>query len=385
MKKKFSPFVQVLKKKQEQQQYQQLRAILPLDHQAQKNQILLNTNDPLMLSSHPFVKERTLDYLLRWGTGSTPTRILPAHLVRQEELETKLASLLGTQSAILLPSSFSLEEEILQLSAQRNATILIDRLAKNGLYQAAYRTKAQVLRFEHNDLLSLQKELKRAERSATKIIIVESLSPYEGDFAPLKEIEALAEKNDCLLLVDESDALSAYGNLGMGLCAKRINADLITGSFPKTCGRFGCYLGCSKVLKEFFLTFPEFQAARWVPPAILGVIDAYLDLIPDMEMEREQLKVKSSQIRYKISEIYDNLGKGQSHIIPIISQHEKESLELFERLGEKEVFAKVIKPPAVPFGKSRVNLHISKDLKDEQLETLMQVLKHPKRSLLMTR
>lgn len=381
MKRKFLPFAKTLQKKQEQRHYQQLRAILPLDNPTHQNQIALNRNDPLNLSTHPFVKERTLEYLLKWGSGSTPTRLIPEHLVKQEEIENKLAKLLGTESALLLPSSFSLHEEMLSLLVSRSASILIDRLAKNPLYQAAYRSGAEILRFEHHDLISIKRELKRTEKSATKILITESLSTYEGDFAPLRGITDLTDESDTLLLVDEREALGSYGPFGMGLCAKRNKVDFITGSFPKGCGSFGAYLGCSKMMQEFFLTAQPFQSARPLPPALLGVVEALLDLIPDMQIERETLEEKSRQIRSLIKALGLNIGKSESHIVPIICGSDRETTELFTRLSEAGVLSTLIKPPAVPPGKARVNLHITKDLKDQQVETILQALKHPKRSL----
>ncbi|GAB5411183.1 MAG: 8-amino-7-oxononanoate synthase [Chlamydiales bacterium] len=381
MKQKHLPFAKLLQKRQEQRNYQQLRAILPLDKSTQKNQIALNTGDPLGLSEHPFVKERTLEYLLKWASGSTPTRIIPQHLMKHEELEERLAKLLGTESALLLPSTFALHDEILKLIAPKNATILIDRLAKNSLYQAAYRTGAEMLRFEHNDFLSLRRELRRCETTQTKILITESLSTYEGDFAPLREMVEIADNEETLLLVDEQHATGLYGPFGMGLCAKHSKIDLITGTFSKTCGNFCAYLGCSKLLKEFFLTTHVFQSARPLPPALLGATEALLDLIPDMQIEREALEEKSRRLRNTITALGLKVGKSKSHIIPIITGSDRDTQELLQRLTEANILATAIKPPAVPPGKSRINLHITKDLHDEQIEVLLQTLRHPKRSL----
>ncbi|MDX8430261.1 MAG: aminotransferase class I/II-fold pyridoxal phosphate-dependent enzyme [Candidatus Algichlamydia australiensis] len=380
MKQKFLPFAKTLKKRQEQRHYQQLRAILPTAT-AQKNQIVLNSSDPLGLSNHPFVKERTLEYLLKWASGSTPTRLIPEHLIKHEELEEKLAKLLGTESALLLPSSFAVHDEIFKLIAPQSATLLIDRLAKNPLYQAAYRTGAEMLRFEHNDPISINREICRAEKGATKILIAESLSTYEGDFAPLRSMIEIADESDTLLLIDEQNALSLYGPFGMGLCAKHPKVDLITGTFPKKCGNFNSYIGCSNLLKEFFLTSHTFQSARPLPPALLGVIEALLDLIPDMQIEREALEEKCKRIREQIQDLGLKVGKSQSHIIPVICGADRETQELMGRLTEAGIVATAIKPPAVPPGKSRINLHITKDLRDEQIEILLQTLKHPKRSL----
>ena len=92
MKAKFDYYEQLLRKKFEQEHYKQLRCIVPLDELpsiSEDGSALINfsSNDFLGLSEHPHIKKNTIHYVLRWGAGSSSSRLVPEQLESQKKIE----------------------------------------------------------------------------------------------------------------------------------------------------------------------------------------------------------------------------------------------------------------------------------------------------------
>jgi 8-amino-7-oxononanoate synthase len=147
------------------------------------------------------------------------------------------------------------------------------------------------------------------------------------------------------------------------------------GTFGKACGAFGAYLCCSKDIAAYLINCcAGLIYSTALPPAVLGTIDASLELLPAMTAERKYLAEMSEYLRAALNELRFNTGESSSQIIPIIIGAEKETLQLSGWLAEHAILASAIRPPTVEQGKARIRLTLSALHTKEQIDYLIHVL-----------
>ncbi len=335
-----------------------------------------SSNDYLGLSMHPLLRERALEYLDRYGAGATASRLICGTMDCCLALESKLAALKGTETALIFNSGYQANISLLPALADRRSLILSDNLNHNSLIKGAMLSRCRVIPFRHNDPDHLKRLLEenRDKDYSRLIIVTESVFSMDGDCADLGAICELAEDFGAWSMVDEAHATGVMGRRGMGLaCGGKV--DLAMGTFGKAGGSFGAYAACSKKLRDYLINCCSgFIYTTALPPAVLGAIDAALDLIPGLDEERARLRFHGDRLRRALNEGGFNTGKSSTQIIPIILGDEARTVNLSGKLAENGILASAIRPPTVPQGVSRIRLSLSAAHTLDQLDRLTGVL-----------
>jgi len=383
---KYEHYQKALEKKREQKEYRQLRSVAALEEKGNGNQLNFTSNDILGLSRHPYVKKNTIKYVLEWGAGTTPGRLVTEHLECHRSVEEKLADLVGKETALLFPSAYNTHKQILSTLISNRCMIFIDRFCHHGLIQAAIGSGAQVFRYEHGALEQLRALLEKTSAVGHKWVITESLFGIDGKTADLKKVAAVAEQYGALTYVDDSLSVGVMGKHGMGLASHRKGIDVVFGSFGKQSGTFGAYLATSLLFRNYLLAFnPELLETTMLPPAGLGAISGSLDLIPDMHVERQKVETLSQMLRDLLTSNHWDVGEGTSHLIPLICSKETECIKLSNELLKANIVVDALRPPLVPQGAMRIRftvnaLHTQDDL-NQLSETLQNLREEPSLSV----
>jgi len=342
-----------------------------------KRRIVFCSNDYLGLSRHPLLKERAVAYVKRFGAGATGSRLISGNLSCFERPEKKLAELKGTQSALIFNSGWQANLSLLPALTDQKSLILSDQLNHNSLIMGCLLSRCRVTRFRHNDmdhLETLLEENKNAGWSRT-VIATESVFSMDGDASDIDRLAALARDFDAILLVDEAHATGVLGPRGMGLtCGKGV--DVAMGTFGKALGGFGAYIACSERIREYMINCcAGFVFSTGLPPAVLGAVDAALDLVPEMDDARASLHAGADRLRTGLQAMGWSTGPSTTQIVPVLVGSDKDALELSGFLEARGILASAIRPPTVPEGESRIRISLSALHTDRHLEQLIEAFR----------
>jgi 8-amino-7-oxononanoate synthase len=147
------------------------------------------------------------------------------------------------------------------------------------------------------------------------------------------------------------------------------------GTFSKSLGSFGGYIGCSELLRDYFINKCRgLIYATGLSPAVLGAISAAIELLPELSARRERLHQTAKKVRAFFTEMNLDYGSSESHIIPWIIGDAETTLKVSRLLEDHGILATTIRPPSVPVGRSRIRFCLSALHKDEDVEVLMSAI-----------
>lgn len=332
----------------------------------QNNKRILNfsTNDYLNLSNHPYVKEKAIKATEKYGAGSGSSRLVSGTLSIHEELEAKIAHHKNYPDALVFGSGYMANIGIIPSLANRKDVIISDRLVHSCILDGIKLSGAKHVRFKHNDLISLKTRLQEcSDIKNKKIIVVESVYSMDGDLAPLKEIFALAEKHNALLMVDEAHATGTIGNSGRGLINQldlESKIPFAMGTMSKGIGSYGGFIACSNNFKKLLIQeASSFIYTTALPPSAISASIAAIEIIERESSLGLNLQKKSTKFRKIMNESGIDTMNSRSQIIPIVIGDNQKTLNIAERLSKEGIIVGAIRPPTVPEGSARLRVSIS--------------------------
>ena len=337
-----------------------------------------SSNDYLGLSQHPRVKARAAEWAERHGAGAPASRLVTGTRDITLAVEEKLAAFKHCEAALLFSSGFQANATVIPVLAEidaGNAAIFSDELNHASIVHGCRAARSKTHVFRHRDLDHLDHLLR--QHTGRKLIITESVFSMDGDRADLAALVQLAERHGAALYVDEAHATGVLGPQGRGLAAERGQSggggvDVAMGTLGKAFGAFGAYVAGSRTLIDYLVNrCPGFIYTTALPPAVLGAVDAALDLVPGMDHERTRLSQNSQRLRDVLAlRNYDTLGSS-TQIIPAVIGSEADALAAAQRLEDAGVLAVAIRPPTVPEGTSRLRLTLSSALDETDMQRLL--------------
>jgi len=123
--------------------------------------------------------------------GSTGSRLLTGNSMFVEELEVEIASFHKAEAGLIFNSGYDANIGFYSAVPQRGDTIIVDELVHASIRDGARLSRAEIVKFRHNDLDHLREQLKVS--SGTKYVAIESVYSMDGDLAPLNDLVVVCE------------------------------------------------------------------------------------------------------------------------------------------------------------------------------------------------
>ncbi|KAL2303838.1 hypothetical protein Nmel_009117 [Mimus melanotis] len=232
-------------------------------------------------------QEAAAKVLSQYGAGVCSTRQEMGNLDKHEELEKLVARFLGVESAMAYGMGFATNSMNIPALVGKGCLILSDELNHASLVLGARLSGATIRIFKHNNMQSLEKLLKdaivhgqpRTRRPWKKILIlVEGIYSMEGSIVRLPEVIALKKKYKSYLYLDEAHSIGALGPSGRGVVEyfglNPEDVDVMMGTFTKSFGAAGGYIGGKKELIDYLRTYSHSAAyaTSMSPPVVEQII-----------------------------------------------------------------------------------------------------------------
>jgi CAI-1 autoinducer synthase len=339
---------------------------------AQAGAIMLAGNDYLCISKQPELIEAQARCLASSQAGMLMSSVFLQEGSAQHRLERKLARFMGAEDGVLAQSGWAANVGLLQTIAEPGVPVYLDMMAHASLWEGVQSAQALGVPFLHNDPAHLARQV---DQHGPGIIVVDALYSTNGSVAPLREIVELAERADCLLIVDESHSLGTHGPRGAGLVVELGLAERVhfrTASLAKAfAGRAG-FLTCSSLFKGYFLSSSR--------PAIfssclleheLAWFDAALDFIAAADARRRSLHKTARAVRTGLRALGYNVDDGTEQIIALEAGPEPKTLALRKALERRGIYGAVFCAPATAKNRSLVRLTLNAGLSEDDVARLL--------------
>ena len=338
-----------------------------------------SSNDYLGLARHPLLIERAREWAAEMGAGSGASRLVTGSSPRHLSVEEKVARFKRAEAALIYSTGWQANAGVISALAKAvpGLALFTDELIHASMHQGYRAARVTPHRFAHNDPDALDTALTEHGRGApARLILVESVYSMDGDRADLPRIAEIARAHDAWLFVDEAHATGVLGPHGSGLTAELPEGvDVVMGTFSKAMGGSGAYVAGSKVLCDYLVNrCAGFVFSTAPPPAVLGAIDAALELVPTMDNERAHLAALGDRLRTRLQAMGCQTGNSSTHIVPAIVGDPHETVALSRALEARGFLGWPYRPPTVPEGTSRIRFALRSTLGEADIDALADTL-----------
>ncbi len=326
----------------------------------------LCANNYLGLSSHPAVVAAAADALTTHGYGLSSVRFICGTQDIHKTLEARLSQFLGTEDTILYAAAFDANGGLFEPLLGEQDAIISDALNHASIIDGIRLCKAKRLRYAHNDMADLERQLQQAAADGARhtLVFTDGVFSMDGTIAQLDVMRRLCDQYGALLGVDECHASGFMGATGRGTHEHRGvfgKVDIITGTLGKALG--GASGGFTSARREVVELLRQrsrpYLFSNTVAPSIVGASIAVLDLLEASTALRDRLAANTAYFRSAIAQAGFAIQPGEHPIVPIMVFDAVLAQQLAARLLELGVYVVGFFFPVVPKGQARIRVQMS--------------------------
>ncbi|MFB0546387.1 MAG: glycine C-acetyltransferase [Anaerolineae bacterium] len=321
-------------------------------------------NNYLGLSNHPGLIRAAQEGLQRWGFGLSSVRFICGTQDIHKILERKVSEFLQTEDTILYTSCFDANGGLFETLLGPEDAVISDALNHASIIDGVRLCKAQRHRFAHADVADLERCLKEARDTRTRLIATDGVFSMDGDVARLREICDLAEQYDALVMVDDSHATGFFGPTGRGSiehCGVMGRVDIITSTLGKALGGAsgGFTSGRRAIVEILRQRSRPYLFSNTLAPAIVSAAIACLDMLSETTALRDRLYENTRYFREKLTAVGFDIRPGEHPIVPIMLGEAQLARDLAAALLKEGIYVIGFSYPVVPKGEARIRVQVS--------------------------
>jgi 8-amino-7-oxononanoate synthase len=216
--------------------------------------LMFGSNSYMGLTNHPKVIEAAVEATKKYGTGMAGSPFLNGTLDIHKQLEARLAEYVGKEDAMLYSTGFGVNLGVVSTLTGREDYVILDEQDHASIIEGRRLSMSKYLKYRHNDMESLEAQLKKCDPDKVKLIVTDGVFSMEGDVANLPEIVRLAKEYNATVMVDEAHGIGVFGKGGRGTCdhfGVTKDVDLIMGTFSKSFASLGGFIATDKSITNF--------------------------------------------------------------------------------------------------------------------------------------
>ena len=341
--------------------------------------LMFGSNAYTGLVGDPRVEEAAKKAIDQYGTGCAGSRFLNGTLDLHVKLEKELAEYEHKDEALCFSTGFFVNSGVLSVICGREDYIICDERDHASIVDGRRLSFATCLKYKHNDMEDLEKQLKKCRPESVKLIVVDGVFSMEGDLANLPEIVRLKKKYNASIMVDEAHGLGVFGKEGRGVCdhfGVIDDVDLIMGTFSKSLASIGGFIASDKdtinYLRHACRTY-IFSASN-TPAATAAAMEA-LHIIRKEPERMERLWDVTNYALKRFREEGFEIGDTESPIIPLYVRDPFKTFLVTKLAFDAGVFINPVIPPACAPQDTLVRFALMATHTKEQVEKGVMALK----------
>jgi glycine C-acetyltransferase len=346
-----------------------------------KEVINISSNNYLGLTTHPKLRRAAIDATRKYGVGSGAVRTITGTMKIHMELEEQIARFKKVEACVVFQSGFTANAGTVSAILGKEDLIISDELNHASIIDGCRLSRATIKVFKHKDVADCERVLKETDNwPGKKLLITDGVFSMEGDIADLPALCDLAERFNCIMMVDDAHASGVLGSRGRGTidhCGVHGRVDIQVGTLSKAIGAIGGYVCGSKDLIDFlYHRARPFLFSTSHPPSVTATCQAAFELLDSEAGEKlvKKLWANTKFFKSKLKKLGFKTGDSETPITPILVGDAGKAFEFSRELFSEGVLAMAIGFPTVPEGKARLRTIVTATHKRADLERAAEII-----------
>ena len=350
----------------------------------QDPEVIINGRKVLMFGSNcysglvndPRIKEAAIEATKKYGTGCAGSPFLNGTLDLHKKLEAAIAEYIGKEDVMIYSTGFEVNLGVVSALTGREDYILWDEQDHASIIEGRRLSFSQSLKYKHNDMASLEKQLQKCDPDKVKLIVTDSVFSMEGDVANVKEITRLAKQYNASVMVDEAHGIGVFGPGGRGVChhyGVADDVDLIMGTFSKSFASLGGFIATDSEITNFLRHHSRsyiFTAS--ITPASTAAALKALEIMQQEPERQERLWELTHYALDGFRNMGCEIGNTSTPIIPLFIRDNFKTFQITRDLLDEGIFVNPVVSPAVAPQDTLIRFSLMATHTKEQVTTALE-------------
>lgn len=329
-------------------------------------------NNYLGLANNPRLRLAASQAIDEYGVGPGAVRTIAGTMSLHVELERHLAAFKHAPACLTFQSGFTANLATIPALVGKGDLIFSDELNHASIIDGSRLSRAQVVRYAHNDVDDLRRQIEAMTEYRRRLIITDGVFSMDGDIAPLDKICDVAEEHGIMLMVDDAHGEGVLGQGGRGIVdhfGLHGRVDVEVGTLSKAFGVVGGLVAGKQIIVDWLRQRgrPFLFSSAMTVPDVAACIEAVNVLQESSELV-DRLWTNARFFKEGMQELGFDTGHTQTPIVPVMLGEAPLAQQFSRRLFDEGVFAMAIGYPTVPQGKARIRVMNSAAHSHDDLE-----------------
>lgn len=367
------------------------QGLYPYSHPFQENEgpvvtiggrkvIMAGSNNYLGLTTHPRVQEAAKKAIDKYGTGCSGSRYLTGTVDLHVELEERLAKFMNKESCMTYSTGFQTALGVISTLVSHGDYVISDRDNHACIVLGTLISKgqtAELVRYKHNDMESLEKALAKLPVDAPKLVVSDGVFSTSGDIVDLPNMVKAAKKYNARVMIDDAHSVGVIGEGGRGTASHfglESDVDLVMGTFSKTFASLGGFV----VGERSVINYLRHNSSAYIfsasptPSSVAAAIEA-LKILEEEPERSERLRQNADRVRQGLKKLGFTVHENQTAIIPVIIGDTMKTLLFWKKLFDAGVYANAFVRPGVPPGMEMLRTSYMATHEPEHLDKIVEL------------
>ncbi len=342
--------------------------------------IMAGSNNYLGLTAHPRVKEAAKKAIEKYGTGCSGSRYLTGTVDLHVELEERLAKFMGKEACLMYSTGFQTALGVISTLVQHGEYVILDRDNHACIVAGTLMARgqaAELVRYKHNDMASLDAVVSRLPIDAPKLIVSDGVFSTSGDILNLPDMVEVAKKYNARIMIDDAHSIGVIGVGGRGTASHfklDDNVDLVMGTFSKTFASLGGFVvGDGSVINYLKHNSPAFIfSASPTPASVAAAIEA-LKILEEEPQRVDRLISNADRVRNGLMQLGFDVHRNKTAIVPVIIGDTMKTLLFWKKLFDAGIYANAFVRPGVSPGNEMLRTSYMATHEPEHLDKIVEL------------